>query len=284
MPILLPETALIREAARRALAEDVGPLDITTEALISTDKLVRARIFVKESGMLAGLPVAVQVFRELSTALQHTAHCEDGFGLSPKQTVLELEGPARAILTGERSALNFLQHLSGIATQTRAFVDAVSRTGCRILDTRKTVPGLRQLEKYAVRCGGGINHRMGLYDAFMPKDNHVALMTQPAGLLEAVQKMKAFDPDSPIIFEADSLEQVSVLAGAGVTRILLDNMSLEDLKEAVKIVAGRCQLEASGNMTLERALAVAETGVDFISVGSLTHSVRALDFSLEITD
>ena len=226
MPIPLPESALIREAARRALAEDIGPLDITTEVLVPKDKLVRARIFVKESGVLAGLPVAVQVFRELSPALRYTTHSEDGFRLTPKQTVLELEGPACAILSGERSALNFLQHLSGIATETRKFVDAVGHTRCRVLDTRKTVPGLRHLEKYAVRCGGGINHRMGLYDAFMPKDNHVALMPQPAGLAEAVQKMKEFDPEAPIIFEADTLEQVAILAGAGVTRILLDNMSL----------------------------------------------------------
>ncbi len=282
MPVTPPEPALLREAASRALAEDVGPLDITTTCLVPKDAKARAHIFVKEEGVLCGLPVAAQVFSEVDTALRLAFKSEDGDSLAKGQTIMELEGPASAILTGERSALNFLQHLSGIATQTRRFVREIAHTPCRILDTRKTTPGLRHLQKYAVRCGGGVNHRMGLYDAFMPKDNHVALMAQPGGLLEAVKKMKNSDPDAPIIFEADTLEQVAVLAGAGVTRILLDNMPIPQMREAVHIAAGKCQLEASGNMTLERVAAVAETGVDYISVGSLTHSVRALDFSLEI--
>jgi nicotinate-nucleotide pyrophosphorylase (carboxylating) len=205
----------------------------------------------------------------------------DGEALSPEQTVLEIEGPARALLTGERSALNFIQYLSGIATRTRAFVMATAGTSCRILDTRKTVPGLRLLSKYAVRCGGGWNHRLGLYDAFMLKDNHLHLAGMPH-LEEAVAKARAFDPDIPLICEADTLEQAARLAAIPVDHLLLDNMSTEMLREAVALVTGRCTLEASGNMTLERIPEVAATGVDFISVGALTHSVKAVDFSLEI--
>ncbi|MDR2463371.1 MAG: nicotinate-nucleotide diphosphorylase (carboxylating), partial [Verrucomicrobiales bacterium] len=165
--------------------------------------------------------------------------------------------------------------------RTRQFVDAVAGTNCQILDTRKTTPGLRHLAKYAVRCGGGVNHRLGLYDAFMPKDNHTALMMTPDDIAAAVDKMRAFNPDAKIIFEADTLEQVKILAPLGVDQILLDNMTDAQLAEAVRIVSGRAKLEASGNMTLERAPSAAATGVDFLSVGALTHSVRALDFSLE---
>jgi len=281
MPIEEPSPAILREAAARALAEDVGPLDITTAALVSKKKRASARIFTKETAVLSGLPVAQQVFWGLGSDLTLNATARDGDPITPGQNVLEINGPAAVILTAERSALNFLQHLSGIATQTRRFVDAVAGTKCTILDTRKTTPGLRHLEKYAVLCGGGANHRMGLYDCFMPKDNHVALMDR-GGLKEAVARLRLFNPDLPVIFEADTLEQVAELAGLDVTRILLDNMTCTQMTEAVALVHGRCQLEASGNMTLDRVAEVAATGVDFISIGSLTHSVRAIDFSLEI--
>ncbi|MDZ4788597.1 MAG: carboxylating nicotinate-nucleotide diphosphorylase [Blastochloris sp.] len=275
--------AQIREAACRALGEDIGPADITTTALVAESSQSQARLFVKESGILAGIPLAIRVFNELSPSLKSTTLHQDSDLLQSGATVLELSGSTRAILSGERSALNFLQHLSGIATETRRYVDAVAHTKCLILDTRKTIPGLRHLQKYAVRCGGGTNHRFGLYDAFMAKDNHVAIQNSPLGLRDAVLKMRAFDPDAPLIFEADTLEQVALLAGLNVNQILLDNMTCETMRQAVQVAQGRCLLEASGNMNLNRVREVAETGVDFISVGALTHSVRALDFSLEIT-
>ncbi|MDR1192310.1 MAG: carboxylating nicotinate-nucleotide diphosphorylase [Verrucomicrobiales bacterium] len=282
MQIQPPDPAIIHEAVVRALGEDLGPLDLTTAALVPAGVTVSTRIFVKEPGVLAGIPVAVETFSQLDPSLTVTPAAADGGTLAAGQTVLTASGNAAAILGGERVTLNFLQHLSGIATRARQFVDAVAGTKCQILDTRKTVPGLRHLAKYAVRCGGGVNHRFGLYDAFMPKDNHTALLPTPNDLAAAVNQMRAFNPDAKIIFEADTLEQVNILAPLGVDQILLDNMTDAQLAEAVRIVSGRAKLEASGNMTLERVRAVADTGVDYISIGALTHSVRALDFSLEI--
>ncbi|MDR0533714.1 MAG: carboxylating nicotinate-nucleotide diphosphorylase [Verrucomicrobiales bacterium] len=281
MIITPPEHAIIREAVARAIGEDVGPLDITTSALVPANITVSARIFVKEEGILSGLPLTVETFGQLNPAIGAKPAARDGDKLQTDQTVLELQGSAASILTGERVALNFLQYLSGIATQTRKFVDAVAGTKCQILDTRKTTPGLRQLAKYAVRCGGGTNHRFGLYDTFMPKDNHITLMANSGDMKTAVEKMRSLDANAKLIFEADTLEQVKIIAGLGVDQILLDNMSNEQMAEAVKIADGRAKLEASGNMTLDRVKSVAQTGVDYISVGGLTHSVRALDFSLE---
>ncbi|MDX6766003.1 MAG: carboxylating nicotinate-nucleotide diphosphorylase [Candidatus Methylacidiphilales bacterium] len=284
MTVPPPDSAILREAAARGLGEDLGPADITSLAVVDPARTARARIFAKQPGTLSGLVVAETVFREVHSGLRLTARTTDGSPLAAGDTVLEIAGPAAAILTGERTALNFLQHLSGIATFTRRFVDATAGTSCRILDTRKTLPGLRALEKYAVRCGGGHNHRMGLYDAFMIKDNHVALMNGPGGLAEAVRRARAFQPDAHLTVEADTLEQVGLLAtlDLDLNRILLDNMGTPTLREAVALTAGRCELEASGNMTLDRIPEVAATGVDFISVGALTHSATALDFSLEI--
>jgi nicotinate-nucleotide pyrophosphorylase (carboxylating) len=282
IPIEPPEPAIIREAAMRALGEDRGPADITTLACVKFDTQARARIFVKEACTLAGLPVAEQVFREQDPGLVLTATRQDGVALEPGDTVMEISGPAASILTAERCALNFLQQLSGVATQTRRFVDAVSGTKCKILDTRKTIPGLRALQKYAVRCGGGVNHRLGLYDRFLIKDNHLALMDDGDRLAEAVRAARALDPDAVLEVEVDRIEQIPEILVLGVDMLLLDNMSLDEMRAAVALIAGRVKTEASGNMTLARVHEVAGTGVDFISVGALTHSIRSIDFSLEI--
>jgi nicotinate-nucleotide pyrophosphorylase (carboxylating) len=276
------EPAVIREAAARALGEDRGPADITTLACVPPGTRGSARIFARESGVLAGLPVAEQVFREQDPGLVLTRRAEDGAVLKPGDTVLEIKGEAASILIGERCALNFLQHLSGIATETRRYVEAVAGTGTQILDTRKTLPGLRALQKYAVRCGGGTNHRMGLYDQFLIKDNHLAFTGGGSRLAEAIRAARRLDPQAKLEVEVDCIEQIGEILAQGVDFILLDNMTLEQTREAVAIIAGRARTEASGNMTLARVKEVAATGVDFISVGALTHSVRALDFSLEL--
>jgi nicotinate-nucleotide pyrophosphorylase (carboxylating) len=275
-----PDPAVIREAAARALGEDRGPADITTLACVKFDTQAAARIFAKEACVLAGMPVAERVFREQDATLVLTARVLDGSSLQPGDTVLEIRGSAAAILTAERCALNFLQQLSGVATQTRRFVEAVAGTKAKILDTRKTAPGLRALQKYAVRCGGGVNHRFGLYDRFLIKDNHLALMG--GRLAEAVRAARALDHEAVLEVEVDRLGQIPEIVSLGVDAVLLDNMSLDEMRAAVLLIAGQAATEASGNMTLERVPDVARTGVDFISVGALTHSVRAIDFSLEM--
>jgi nicotinate-nucleotide pyrophosphorylase (carboxylating) len=276
------DPAVIREAAARALGEDRGPADITTLACIKSGTQAAARIFAKEACVLAGMPVAEQVFREQDATLALTARAGDGTSLQPGDTMLEIRGPASSILTAERCALNFLQHLSGVATQTRSFVEAVAGTKAKILDTRKTAPGLRALQKYAVRCGGGVNHRFGLYDRFLIKDNHLALMGTGNRLAEAIRAARALDPQAALEVEVDRIGQIPEIISLGVDVLLLDNMSLDEMRACVSLIAGRAATEASGNMTLERVAEVARTGVDFISVGALTHSVRAVDFSLEI--
>jgi nicotinate-nucleotide pyrophosphorylase (carboxylating) len=274
--------AIIREAAARALGEDRGPADITTMACVAPEVRGTARIFAREPCVLAGLPVAEQVFREQDPGLKIEAALADGALAEPDATVLTISGSAASILTGERCALNFLQHLSGVATLTRLFVESVAGTKCQILDTRKTVPGLRALQKYAVRCGGGTNHRFGLYDMFLLKDNHLALMGPNATLAGAVRRARALQPDARIEVEIDRLNQIPEVLAQNIDQILLDNMTLEEMRQAVALIAGRAKTEASGNMTLDRVGDVARTGVDFISVGALTHSVRAIDFSLEM--
>jgi nicotinate-nucleotide pyrophosphorylase (carboxylating) len=276
------EPAIIREAAARALGEDRGPADITTLACVKFEIQASARIFAKEAGVLSGMPVAEQVFREQDAGLELIARAEDGDSLKPGDTVLEIQGSAASILTAERCALNFLQQLSGVATQTRRFVDAVAGTKTKILDTRKTIPGLRALQKYAVRCGGGVNHRFGLYDRFLIKDNHLALMGKSNRLAEAIRAARALDHEAILEVEVDHLEQIPELLALGVDALLLDNMSLDEMRACVALIAGRVPTEASGNMTLARVSDAAATGVDFISVGALTHTIRALDFSLEI--
>ncbi len=270
---------------QQALAEDIGAGDVTTEFFIPADSRSSGRIFAKEPCIVSGLTVAQRVFAAVDTSVQVTLRCSDGDRLEAGQTVLDLSGPTRGILTAERTALNFLQYLSGIATATRSYVEAVAGTHARILDTRKTLPGWRALAKKAVADGGGTNHRMGLYDRVLVKDNHLAaagLGADAEAVRALVADIRRRQPGLAIQFEADTLDQVAVFAASGADFILLDNMPPAVLCQAVALVAGRCRTEASGGITLETIRSVAETGVDFISVGALTHSVRAVDLSLEI--
>lgn len=268
----------IEHAVRAALAEDVGTGDVTTEATVSRDAVATAELLLKEPGVVCGLWLAEEVFRALDPGLRFEALVAEGAQLDAPAPVARVTGAARAILTGERVALNFVGRLSGIATLTRRYVDAVAGTGAAILDTRKTTPGLRALEKHAVACAGGRNHRFGLDDGVLVKDNHL----RAAGSIAVAVAGARETTDLPIEVECETLEQVGEALAAGVDAILLDNMSLDDLRAAVALVAGRARLEASGGITLETIRSVAETGVDEISVGALTHSARSLDVSLEV--
>jgi nicotinate-nucleotide pyrophosphorylase (carboxylating) len=256
------------------LAEDLGTGDATTAAVIEEDTVCEARILVKEPGVVCGLEVAAGVFETLGARLEPLV--ADGDRVEPGP-VAHVEGPARAVLSGERLALNLLGRLSGIATLTSRYVDAVAGTGAAILDTRKTTPGLRDLEKQAVRCGGGSNHRLGLFDGVLVKDNHLRLA---ASIGTAVGLARA--AGLPVEVECDTLDQVAEALAAGADRVLLDNMSPDELRAAVALVDGRAETEASGGVTIANVREVAETGVDFISVGALTHSAPALDVSLEV--
>jgi nicotinate-nucleotide pyrophosphorylase (carboxylating) len=265
-----------------ALAEDIGSGDLTSRFFVG-DVHRKARVFAKERAVAAGVETGAEVFRRVDAALQVRVIRDSGTWLRKGQTVLEIEGPVRAILTAERVALNFIQRLSGVATLTRAFVDAVGRHPARILDTRKTTPGLRALEKAAVVAGGGVNHRFGLFDMVMVKDNHLLAGGDLDALQQAVRQFRAAHPGVRVELEADTLRQVrSFLALDGVDVVLLDNMPPARLREAVRLGAGRVQFEASGGVTLATVAEIAATGVDFISVGALTHSARAIDFSLEL--
>ena len=265
-----------------ALAEDLGAGDLTAQFFVEQRPGV-ARLFAKEPAIAAGVETAAEVFRRIAPEARVEVLLPSGSRVVPDDSVLRVEGPLPSLLTAERVALNFLQHLSGIATLTRRFVDAVAGTRARILDTRKTIPGLRALEKAAVLAGGGANHRMGLYDMVMVKDNHLAAGTSLSQLQAAISSLKAAHPAVRVEIEADTLAQVeSFLSLSGVDVILLDNMSLEELRFAVALSAGRIPLEASGGVTLETVAAIAATGVDFISAGALTHSAKAIDFSMEL--
>ena len=262
-----------------ALAEDVGAGDVTTEATVEADAVGTAEILLKEDGIVCGLDAAEAVFRALDSDVRFEALVEDGTPVERMTVVAVVSGPLRAILTGERVALNFLGRLSGIGTLTRRYVDAVAGTGVAILDTRKTTPGLRLLEKHAVACGGGKNHRFGLDDAVLVKDNHLAA----AGSIHAAVERLRAATDLPIEVECDTLAQVSEALAARVDAILLDNMKPDELAAAVALARGQARLEASGGVTLESIRTIAETGVDEISIGALTHSARSLDVSLELT-
>ena len=270
----------MRTAMRQALQEDLGSGDVTAQVTIPEDLRAEARLVAREAGIIAGLEAAEVVFRQLDPQVRFSAVVEDGTAVAAEQVLATISGQARALLSAERTALNFLGRMSGIATLTRRFVDALAGTQAKILDTRKTAPGLREFDKLAVRLGGGRNHRFGLYDMILIKDNHIDLA---GSLTEAVRRAQAKGGGLEIEVEARTLEEVRAALAIGVRRILLDNMDPEMLREAVTFVGGRARLEASGNVSLQNVRQIAETGVDEISIGALTHSVKVLDVSLEVT-
>lgn len=270
----------IDEIVRRAVAEDVGPGDLTTEACVPADARGEAVVLVKAPGVICGHPVARAVFAVVDPAVVYEELVPEGTFVERGTVVARIIGPARALLSGERVALNFLQRLSGIATATRTMAERITGTGARLIDTRKTTPGLRVLEKYAIRVGGGHNHRFALFDGVLIKDNHIAIA---GGIRPAIEACRRSVPHTcKIEVEVDSLEQIDEALAAGADIILLDNMSAEAMRQAVARVAGRALLEASGGIDLNSVRAAAESGVDLVSSGALTHSARALDISLDI--
>lgn len=273
----------IQFAVASALFEDIGSGDVTTLAAVPQTAQAQALVRAREPLVVAGLALAEAAFRQLSTAVQVTRAVEDRQRLAEGGILLKIAGPAHALLGAERVALNFLQRLCGIATLTAQFVDAIKGTRAQILDTRKTTPGWRRLEKYAVTCGGGWNHRLGLYDMVLIKDNHLAALRNesPNAIAAAVQRARAKYPALKVEVEADTLEQVEQAVSAGADIVLLDNMNLVQLRLAVQRCKDRAQTEASGGVTWAGVRAIAETGVDFISVGALTHSARAMDIGLD---
>lgn len=273
--------AAIDDIVARALAEDVGPGDLTTMATVPASARGRAALVARQDDVIVcGLPVVAAVYRHVSPDVRIETVLPEGSRCQRGQVVAKITGPARALLTGERVALNFLQRLSGIATLTRRFVEACQGTKARIVDTRKTTPGLRVLEKYAVRVGGGTNHRFGLFDAILIKDNHIVAA---GGITAAVTRaLAAAGPLTAVEVEVETLEQLEEALAAGANRILLDNMPPDMMRRAVEITSGRALLEASGGVTLETVAAIAQTGVDFISSGALTHSAPSADFALDL--
>lgn len=278
-PTLSPDAFAIVDLA---LQEDLGTGgDVTSIATIPADVTATATLLAKEDGVVAGLPVVVEVFRRIDPSITVELLVADGDRITVLPTTLaRISGSARGILAGERTALNLLGRLCGVATATRRYVDAIAGTGAEILDTRKTLPGHRLLEKYAVACGGGINHRIGLYDAILIKDNHLDIA---GGVRAAVQAARDASPDLNLTVEVETEEQLREAIDSGAQRIMLDNMSPERMRRAVALVAGRAEVEASGGITLDNVREVAETGVDVISIGAITHSATWLDVSLEVT-
>ena len=264
---------------RSALAEDVGSGDVTTMSLIAEGSFASGVIVAKEPLVVAGVDLAIASFRELEKSIDFSVEVLDGQDGDFFQPLIRIHGPARALLTAERTALNFVQRLSGIATLTAKFVQQVSGTNTKILDTRKTVPGWRVLEKYAVACGGGINHRFGLYDQVMIKDNH--LVAVGGNIKKAVKCARENYPKLKIEVEADTVEQAKTAAEAGADIILLDNMSREELRQSIELISGRSKTEASGGITMDTVREIAETGVDYISIGALTHSAPAVDIGFD---
>ncbi|KPJ91093.1 MAG: nicotinate-nucleotide pyrophosphorylase [Gammaproteobacteria bacterium SG8_15] len=266
----------ITDSVRIALQEDIGSGDITS-LLIDEAKISQAKILSRQNAVICGMQWVDEVFRQLDVRVKLNWHVKDGERVSADQVICELDGPARALLAGERTALNFLQTLSGTATRTARYVEAVEGTSTKILDTRKTIPGLRQAQKFAVRCGGGVNHRMGLYDAILIKENHI----EAAGSLEkAITRSQQVRADVLVEVEVETLDQLQRALSAGVKRVLLDNMTLAQLSEAVTTNQGRAELEASGGVNLDTVRAIADTGVDYVSVGDLTKDIEAVDLSM----
>ena len=264
----------------RALAEDVGAGDLTTDAIVPEHARGQAAVVVRERGIVCGLEQAAEVMRRLDPESSMRTLIADGRRVDdPPAVAATIDASLRALLTGERTALNLLQRLSGIATTTAEYAAAVAGTGAELLDTRKTAPGMRALDKYAVACGGGVNHRRGLDDAILIKDNH---LLAAGSIAAAVERVRAGHPGLPVEVEVDTLEQLRQALAAGADAVLLDNMDTATLAQAVSETSGRARLEASGGITIESIRAIAETGVDAISVGALTHSVRALDIALEV--
>jgi len=274
----LPPAAAIRANVLAALAEDVGDGDITA-ALIPPQTPARGRVITREAGVLCGRAWVDGVFAVIDPAIALAWQCGDGDRLRPEQVLFTFTGPARGLLTGERSALNFLQLLSGTATTCRRYADLVAGTGVRLLDTRKTIPGLRLAQKYAVTCGGCHNHRIGLFDAFLIKENHIAAC---GGIAAAVRAARALAPGKPVEVEVENLEELEAALAARADRIMLDNFSLDTMREAVARSAGAAELEASGNVTEATLRPIAETGVDCISIGALTKDCKALDLSMRL--
>jgi nicotinate-nucleotide pyrophosphorylase (carboxylating) len=276
-PLTKQDTAALVFAA---LEEDDTRHDITTAATVLSDRRARCRLVARQKGVVAGLALACEAFEQLDKAVTMRIEHKDGTRVNPETPVMFLSGHARGLLSAERVALNFVQRLSGIATTTARYVEAVAGTGAHILDTRKTTPGWRRLEKYAVRCGGGLNHRMDLSAAVLIKDNHLAAVDGDIAL--AVKRARTVAPAGiKVEVECDTLDQVKAAIDAGADVIMLDNMGLIDLREAVKLVDGRAVTEASGGVTIDTVRLIAETGVDWISVGALTHSAPALDLALD---
>jgi nicotinate-nucleotide pyrophosphorylase (carboxylating) len=276
--IAAPDPAVVLRNVRAALAEDIGSGDITA-ALIAPQARASGRVITREDGVLCGQPWVDAVFAELDTQVRIAWQHRDGARISAGETLFSFEGPARSLLTGERCALNFLQLLSGTATTCQRYAQLVSGTGVRLLDTRKTIPGLRNAQKYAVRCGGCHNHRIGLYDAFLIKENHIAAC---GGINAAVTAARRFAPGKPVEVEVENFAELEEALAAACDRIMLDNFSLEQVAAAVALVDKRVELEASGNVTEQTLLGIAQTGVDFISIGALTKDCRALDLSMRL--
>ncbi len=270
----------IRDAAARLLAEDVGPGDITAR-LIPAEQLARARVITREACVLCGVAWVDELFRRLDATVALHWQAADGDTLEAGQCFLELEGSARSLLTGERAALNLLQTLSATATCTRHYVDLIGDTGVRLLDTRKTLPGLRLAQKYAVACGGGHNHRIGLWDAFLIKENHIAAC---GGIAAAVREARRIASDLPVEVEVETFDELEQALAAGADVIMLDNFGLDEMREAVRRTAGKATLEASGNVDESTLRAIAETGVDCISSGALTKDLKAIDLSMRLLD
>lgn len=271
---------VITENVAAALREDVGSGDLTA-GLIPAHQQARARIITREAAVVAGTAWVDEVFRVLDPAVEIRWQVADGERVAPDQVLFELQGPARALLTGERSALNFLQLLSGTATRCRHYADLVQDTAVRLLDTRKTLPGLRRAQKYAVTCGGCYNHRIGLFDAFLIKENHIAAC---GGIAQAVAAARQLAPGRPVEVEVENLQELEQALSAGADIVMLDELSLADMCTAVTLTAGRAKLEASGGVNQDTLLGIAQTGVDYISIGTLTKDVKAIDLSMRILD